>query len=421
MLRSFSFLLFSLLIFCTAASGQTTDHRACNIDERLNILIKNNPEVLGELDYFYNKRFNQSKSAERTEIVYTIPVVIHIIHHGEPIGSGPNIGNDKIFAQMDILNEDYSFTNDDSDQVPQLFKSDAADTKIRFCLIQKDASGDPHPGFNRIEYDEIPNFEYIEEVIKPATSWNSRKFMNIWVLKMPEDHVLGYSYPPIPNVLNTTKDGIVIAYDKFGIDEQSLGRTATHEIGHYLGLQHPWGSVEGCDVDDGLEDTPLCRAPYYGCPVYPQQSCGTIDMFMNFMDYVNDDCMYMFTNDQGARMREVLQNERFAITTGYEFICELSTSNVEAEDKNTNEIKVFPNPSNGFVNIECTRDMELKDAVIEVFNIPGQKIQANAYQSIGNNDKIQLDLSELSNGTYFIKIEAEDEILVTKLILMSRH
>lgn len=370
------------------------------------------------MEFFLNKRFSDDQLESRTEQTITIPVVIHVIHNGESIGQGSNISNEKIYGQIDILNKDYSFTNDDADQVPQAFKNDAADTNIRFCLVQKDASGNPHPGFNRIQYGDIPDFEYIENVIKKETSWNSKKFLNIWTVRMPKAHVLGYSYPPIPSILNTTADGVVIAYDKFGEGNNSLGRTATHEVGHYLGLIHPWGDLESCNNDDGIQDTPNSSSPYYGCPAYPQVSCGTVDMTMNFMEYVNDDCMYMFSHGQGSRMKSVLNNERLAITSGHEFICNIATA--LEKPSISSEINFYPNPTGDVLNIQLPEALKNNQLNIEIYSISGQLMNRSTQQTEDLNT-IELSLGSLHDGTYMIKLSSAVDSFVLKAVLMSKH
>lgn len=413
-------LTFLILSILAPENSNCQDASPCFYEQRLKKLAESHPQIHEELDYFLNERFSRSSEKEESESIVTIPVVIHIIHHGEPVGTGANISNEKVFSQIDILNKDYSYTNSDADKVPQAFRPVAGDTNIQFCLVQKDANGNPHPGFNRIEYGTIPDFDYIEEVIKKQTSWNSRKFLNIWTLKMPEDQVLGYAYPPIPSILNTTSDGVVIAHDKFGEGAESLGRTATHEIGHYLGLAHPWGPIESCNSDDGIDDTPNCSAPYYGCPSFPQMSCGTVDMTMNFMDYVNDNCMYMFTQGQGSRMRQVLSVERQQITSGFDFICNLSTA-TEDHKAPQNSIKTFPNPTNDLLYVGIPEGSETKAIDIALFNISGQQISKDRYHINILEDNIQLSLAHLRSGTYLVKVSIEDEIFVTKAILMSRH
>ncbi|MEL6923897.1 MAG: M43 family zinc metalloprotease [Bacteroidota bacterium] len=248
---------------------------------------------------------------------YTIPVVVHVVHNGAAIGSGTNLSEERIQSQIDILNEDFSRSNADANQTPINFQDEAADAQIQFCLARVDPEGNPSNGITRHRYNTVGSTGFIEEVIKESTFWDPRRYLNIWTVDMPDASVLGYAFLPTDSQLNTSRDGIVIDYGHFGyISETNRGRTTTHEVGHYLGLQHTWGEVDsdgdplGCTSDDGIADTPNQGVAYYNCPAGPQSSCSTADMFMNYMDYVNDNCMNLFTQGQRDVMQDILENER---------------------------------------------------------------------------------------------------------------
>merc|ERR1711974_33936 len=138
-----------------------------------------------------------------------------------------------------------------------------------------------------------------------SDGWNRDSYLNIWVCNLSSG-ILGYAYPP---GISANLDGVVIGYKYFG-DQGTVsfpfnkGRTTTHEVGHWLGLSHVWGSGGGC-TSDNINDTPLQDGPNYGCPNFPElSSCSgqdngpNGDMFMNYMDYVDDRCMMMFSAGQ---------------------------------------------------------------------------------------------------------------------------
>src|SRR5574343_2782 len=273
--------------------------------------------------------------------VYYIPVVVHVIHSGEAVGTGTNVSFAAIQSQIDVLNEDFRNmmgTNGwNTNPV-------GADTKIEFCLAQRrpDGSAFPvgEPGVNRILSTTItataPPFStaFIDATIKPWTynggvptatrGWDPNKYMNIWLCNI-SGGILGYAqFPQSPlggmgcAAPAVATDGVVFLYSSIGKSAvtgfpgpYNEGRTATHEIGHWLGLRHIWGDG-GCGVDDYCNDTPVAGAANYGCPA-GTNSCTAApdagpDMIENYMDYTDDMCMNIFTQDQKMRMRTVLES-----------------------------------------------------------------------------------------------------------------
>ncbi|MCS7152522.1 MAG: M43 family zinc metalloprotease [Bacteroidia bacterium] len=264
--------------------------------------------------------------------VYRIPVVVHVIHNGEPVGSGSNISNANIYHQIEVLNEDFR-------RMPNTpgwnAHPNGADTRIEFVLAKRDPNGNPTTGIvrwnrNTQGWNAPPYTQaYMEGTIKPATQWDPNRYLNIWVADL-SGGLLGYAqFPDASGLLGmpgdqgmgsctgpANTDGVVILYSAFGSALKGstglnppyhLGRTTTHEIGHWLGLRHTWGDGD-CSVDDFCDDTPLCNGASYGCPANPS-SCiaGVRRMIENYMDYSDDGCMNIFTLDQALRMRIVLE------------------------------------------------------------------------------------------------------------------
>lgn len=257
---------------------------------------------------------------------YTLPVVVHLVHSGEAVGA--NLSAAQVQSQLDALNEDYRNLNADGALVPGAFQPLRADVQVQFVAALIDPSGRrlPEPGIDRVSrvargFAAAPySPAYIDDVIKPATSWNPSQYVNIWVLDLG-DKLLGYAQFPdntaglgglSPLGGAATTDGVVVLYSAFGrVGTLSAnfdrGRTLTHELGHWLGLRHVWGDAP-C-ADDYCADTPTQAAGNFGCPAFPHVSCANEasgDMFMNYMDYVNDGCMHLFSADQKARIQAVL-------------------------------------------------------------------------------------------------------------------
>ena len=209
------------------------------------------------------------------------------------------ISNSQIQSQIDVLNAD--FGNKNSEVLPSgtTFGDDRTDTGIQFTL----ASVERH--------DDRTKFWGTNDAVKFAyPPKDPALYLNIWVCEISRG-ILGYAqFPGGP----AATDGIVIGGDYFGVTSGAygLGRTATHEVGHYLNLRHIWGDG-GCSQDDFVSDTPLSDRSNGGCPSYPTVHCNTPDMTMNYMDYTYDQCMYMFTNGQRNRMRAIFKGSRASL------------------------------------------------------------------------------------------------------------
>lgn len=256
--------------------------------------------------------------------IIRIPVVFHVIHSGEPIGNGKNISDAQIQSQIEVLNEDYRKLNVDIALVPGVFAGFTADSRIEFCLAKNDPAGSPTTGIERLNR----SFTNFDTQIKPVTYWDPTQYLNIWVTSLANNK-LGYATQPGgPD----NQDGVVIDYRYVGRspsnpfnNNYNLGRTATHEVGHWLGLFHNFeGGCVGttpstCALEgDYICDTPPESSEYFGCPAFGANTCTESvndqpDMFMNYMDYCYDRCLHMFTQGQADRMRAVLQTSRLSI------------------------------------------------------------------------------------------------------------
>lgn len=270
---------------------------------------------------------NNGNAMMRGTPVYNIPVVVHVLWNT----AAQNISDAQIQTQIDVLNRDYQLLNADTGSVPAAFKSFVADCQIQFCLAKRDPNGVATTGILRKQTTKT-SFSADNDDAKSSTTggdnaWAATKYLNLWVVpditSAGQSGILGYAQ--FPGGAAAT-DGVVIGYKYFGttgtvVAPFNKGRTATHEVGHWLNLRHIWGDEAACAADDLVNDTPLQADKNFGCPAFPlRDACTTSGngvMFMNYMDYTDDGCMYMFTNGQKSRMYGVLAagGARASITT----------------------------------------------------------------------------------------------------------
>ncbi|MEX2512774.1 MAG: M43 family zinc metalloprotease [Cyclobacteriaceae bacterium] len=248
--------------------------------------------------------------------VRKIPVVVHVIHHGEPIGMEANISEEQIMAQIRTLNEDFQMLNPDSVNTPEEFREVASSARIEFVMARQDPSGLPSNGIHRVVGPKDTYNLNDGPLIGELASWPPEEYLNIWVVPLTAP-TIGFSSFPLSNELpgldfpppTRQTDGVTIDYRYFGSGgnavSNSLGRTTTHEVGHYLGLRHTWGDG-GCEVDDFVVDTPNQSQSNNVCSETPRFTCDSRDMIENFMDYTPDQCMSLFTEGQVERMDVVL-------------------------------------------------------------------------------------------------------------------
>lgn len=239
-----------------------------------------------------------------TEGIITIPVVVHIIYRT----AAQNLNVSRVTDQIQVLNDDYRRQNSDAANTIAQFQSVAGDAGIEFCLANRDPQNNPTDGITRTQ-TTTTNIGLTNQYYVEAPAWDRNKYLNIWVCELG-NQLLGFAQ--FPGTAPANRDGVVIHYRYFGTagatSPYNLGRTATHEVGHWLGLRHIWGDGD-CSQDDGVGDTPLAAAANYNCNL-SKTSCGSTDMVQNYMDYTNDACMNIFTQGQGAVLNATLAGTR---------------------------------------------------------------------------------------------------------------
>lgn len=262
---------------------------------------------------------------------YYLPIVFHIIHSGEAVGTGTNISQALINAQVAQLNRDFGNLSGSSYAV-------AANTGIKFGLAVTNPSGVTlsEPGIDRINYSSkgwtAPPYDgsstYFINTIKPASIWDPTKYINVWLCDQSSSGLLGIATFPgsstlqgLDNLETNTTAGVVIEVTSVGskytspdcgvTNQYDMGRTVTHELGHFFGLRHIWGDATTCTAaTDYCNDTPKSLYENYGKPTHPKpNTCGTADeMFENYMDYSDDQVLNTFTANQVDRIQTVMLN-----------------------------------------------------------------------------------------------------------------
>ncbi|MEQ6121249.1 choice-of-anchor J domain-containing protein [Reichenbachiella sp. MALMAid0571] len=304
---------------CYSQEKCGTDQYQQILHQRLSL-----PENEDRFEGWIYKRISEKRISnffinENDETIYTIPVVVHIIHQGEALGTRSNIPDEQITSQIETLNEDFRRLNADASSTPTEFLPVAADIKIEFVLAKRDPEGLPTNGIVR-KKSQLASYSFnTDRELKAQSYWPAEDYLNLWITTI-SGNLLGYAQFPTSNLegmdvdqsISRLTDGIVIDYQYMGTGYNAVafskGRTATHEIGHFLGLRHIWGEG-GCSSDDFCDDTPIKSGSTEGCPSAGSvESCGSVDMFQNFLDFSDDLCMNLFTTCQSQRMRTILEN-----------------------------------------------------------------------------------------------------------------
>ena len=357
----------------------------------------------------------QSSNGSSSETnVITIPVVVHVLY-----SASSNISDGQIVSQINALNTNFNGENADIEKVPAVFRKVAGVSNIRFVLAKVDPKGKATSGITRTK-SAREMWSNDDKVKNPAfggiAPWDPRSYLNIWVCNMIPG-LLGYaSAPGSP----ADKDGVVIKMGNFGASGAGsfgLGRTAVHEVGHWLNLKHLWGDKE-CGSDE-VDDTPQQKTYNQGAPSFPRIGTGCSaanpygDMFMNFMDFTNDASMMMFTQGQVKRMRvlfaeggirnSILSSKALgqpyfvtpAVTSGNNEVV-----SVPAQVAAAASAKLFPNPATSRITISSEDEKSIAGSTFSIYAADGRVVSSGVITS--NN--FSLNISSFIRGIYFVKI-----------------
>ena len=280
--------------------------KQCFTVEVLEEKLSKNPSLKGNMEAVENFTNDYLSKVKKGEIAgrlvngkIQIPVVFHVIYRQ----SSENVPLSVLQDQIAALNEDFNLQNPNRGAMPAEFAGVEANVNIDFTI--ENVIRVQNKKKRRWSPDDSMKFTSRggSDVVNP------QEFLNIWIVNyMPYQtgQILGYAQFPGGD---WATDGVVLAYRFVGRNQ----RTATHEVGHWMNLRHIWGDG-GCGASDFVADTPDADGPSRGCPSYPTVECGSANMTMNFMDYSDDNCMYMFTQGQKARMDAVFAPGGFRAT-----------------------------------------------------------------------------------------------------------
>jgi hypothetical protein len=361
---------------------------------------------------------SQSIAAGPGLSVIKIPVVVHVLYNTPE----QKVTEEQVRSQIEVLNRDFRKLNSVTASIPDYFKSLAADCFIEFNLATTDPRGKPTTGIiyrqtSMASFGSDDNIKFSKTGGDDA--WDANKYLNIWVGKLSVG-IIGYSSAPGSK---KEKDGVVLRYTAFGtlgtvVPPYNMGRTAVHEVGHWLGLKHIWGD-RYCG-DDDVPDTPPQKGPTKGCPSSAIASCDnalTGSMYMNYMDVTYDACTGMFTIGQRDKMRSLFEpgGARYSfISSGDTTGILIPTAGALPTDTIlNNNIRIFPNPANNLIIISIDYN-DLIGEYITLHNSFGQQLMQGKISSV----KTELNVSGLKNGLYFIKTGRKNSL---QKLLIQKH
>ena len=416
------FLFFLSILFCTLSASSQQTNKCATVTKNEIYLAKHSSERQSSenIERKINDWISENRNAQLSTTLL-VPVVVHVIYKTPQ----QNIPESQIKKQIEILNADYSRKNADSTQTPTPFKSLAADIGIQFCLAGTDPLGNLTNGITRTltTVDEIGNNEYYNSSNGGENIWNHNHYLNIWVCEIDATlNTLGFATLASTAANAKTNDGVVIDYRVFGTSTNThynLGRTATHEVGHWFDLKHPWGddsNLDGncdlgeCSGDDGIVDTPQQCDCHYGVPIFPSLDFCTNNfpgtMFMDYMDYTDDEAMNMFTLEQKTHMWSAIMNTvRDSLFNSHG--CEQIITE--------NKAIVYPNPSNGTFSLQINL-VETQNVTVKVYNDVGQSIREYKMENVMSNS-YKLYLTDLARGFYFLDVSCAPKKIVKKIFI----
>lgn len=439
-------ILFSLLFATIIANAQNAISPIICGNQVFSDIIKNK---YPDLDKGIRETFDEAKklSFSRSNEPLTIKVVVHIVWN-ETV---ENLHDSIIQNQINVLNNDYNRLNADTNNLRTVFHGEAGTANIHFELVE----------IVRVHTDQLFAVDLfgtnlLAEVKHTADggsdAWDPESYLNLWIVKiqpleifgLPVGQILGFAFPPAglehwPDGVaapSLAEDGVVLDFRVVGKNNPNTienpdgtgtlltvhGRSATHEVGHYLGLRHIWGDggllgPNDCQQSDGIDDTPYadsqsafdCDKSKNSCSrIEPHYSQNMPDLIENYMDYAAEDCMNMFTKGQVELMRNVLQGPRSGLIEPVSSVNDINP---------TSFVTISPNPAAHYVDIKFEL-IDATDLEIKISDINGRDMfttTSKFYESGLQNLSIALD--KFLPGIYFISFRSHNGIRVEKLVV----
>lgn len=398
-------------------NAQQAPSFACGVENFVAAARERDPDYDKKMMEQEKLRAQWKNSDRHVNTVLTIPVVVHVVWNT----ATDSISVAQVVSQINVLNNDYMRMNADTANTPSAFLPISANPKIQFCLAQRDPSGNVTNG---ITYTETAKTSFA--VVSGDTSvwhtikggfdgWDPAQYLNIWVADFGPLGGAGF-WPGA--VFPGHRPGVIVNHTFFGttgsaVAPYNLGRTATHEIGHFLDLHHLWGdgnNNSNCTATDFCADTPTQVTASQNCPTFPKlDACSNVTPglnFMNFMDYPRDACRNMFTNDQVARMRACLiGGPRSSLLTST--ACSV-VSGIHGAASIKHSISLFPNPVAHTLNVSGISEK----TIISLYDAMGKLI----LETEADHDII-INVADYSQGVYTLVAENRNNKTFHKLMI----
>jgi len=358
----------------------------------------------------------QQRGGKPTAI--TIPVVVHVLYNTPE----QNISDAQVQSQIDVLNEDYTATNSDYNNYDAGYSAVKGDAGIKFCLVQVIHQATSHKSFpvsDGMKYTKRGGSDAVDPMHN----------LNIWVCNLGQN-LLGYAYYPgvKPEIF-----GVACHYKAFGrgaqynlYTEYNLGRTMTHEVGHCFGLAHIWGD-RTCG-NDFVDDTPLHNEANFGCPGQGHLSTCTgtpLEMWMNYMDYTDDRCMYFLSDGQVARadffissdpqLNSIINSTCSSLRNNNKDFITSTNSSSSISRMNNPSFTIYPTITSLFITLDFNKAGE-KKSFVNIYDQTGRLMMKQEVLFSKGSTK-EIEVSRLANGIYFLQLNNGTDKTTRKFIV----